>query len=240
MSEIDQSILNQYEVIKFQDNSVLYAHLQTNSELKSKIMDFFKEASHPQTALCLLMTFYGSDKGSGWHNYTSFYTYIVEALNINVSNLFEMGLGDVPSNMGPNGKPGASLRGWKDYFDNAHIYGADIDKRILFSEDRITTYYTDQLNSTTLLDLANNTLKDINFNLIIDDGLHRHDANTNFLNNFHHKLAPRGLFIIEDIYNSPENTSNFLRTFSSYNGCLLKIENPRNKLDNTLGIIFKE
>ena len=34
--------------------------------------------------------------------------------------------------MGIKGKPGASLRVWKDYFPNANIIGVDIDENILF------------------------------------------------------------------------------------------------------------
>ena len=76
--------------------------------------------------------------------------------------------------MGTYGKPGASLRMWRDYFYNANIYGADIDKGILFNEDRINTYFVDQLDSETIKSMWNNIgLKD--FDIIIDDGLHEVD-----------------------------------------------------------------
>ena len=39
--------------------------------------------------------------------------------------------------MGSEGVPLASLRAWRDYFKNANIYGADIDKGILKDEERI-------------------------------------------------------------------------------------------------------
>ena len=35
---------------------------------------------------------------------------------------------------------------WKEYFSNAEIYGADIDKNVLFFENRIKTYHVDQLD----------------------------------------------------------------------------------------------
>ena len=41
-------------------------------------------------------------------------------------------------------KPGASLRVWNEYFKNATIYGADIDKSTLFEEKKIKTFYVDQ------------------------------------------------------------------------------------------------
>src|SRR3546814_2496627 len=46
--------------------------------------------------------------------------------------------------MGVHGKPGASLRVWRDYFPKAEIVGFDIDENILFQEDRIRTFACDQ------------------------------------------------------------------------------------------------
>ena len=46
--------------------------------------------------------------------------------------LIECGLGtnniNFKSSMGINGKPGASLRMWRDFFPSARIIGVDIDK----------------------------------------------------------------------------------------------------------------
>lgn len=95
------------------------------------------------------------------------------------------------------GKPGASLRALRDYCPNANIYGADIDSRILFSEEWIRTFYLDQ----TRLDSFQNLLIDLprNFDLVIDDGLHSPDANIASLN-FGLKLIRKGGWVvIEDI-----------------------------------------
>lgn len=46
--------------------------------------------------------------------------------------------------MGNNCRPCASIYGWKEFFQNSLIFGADIDKDILINEDRIKTYYCDQ------------------------------------------------------------------------------------------------
>ena len=71
-----------------------------------------------------------------------------------ISNLLEIGLGsnntDLVSSMGKEGKPGASLRAFRDFCINAEVIGADIDKRILFKEDRIKTFYVDQTNNSSL------------------------------------------------------------------------------------------
>ena len=100
--------------------------------------------------------------------------------------------------MGSIGKPGASLRMWKDYFPNANIYGADIDRDILFNEERINTYYVDQLNTESIKSMW----KDIglnDFDIIIDDGLHEVNANLNFFFNSFDNLKKNGIYIIEDV-----------------------------------------
>ena len=90
--------------------------------------------------ICFIMNFYGSDKGhpmgEGHHNYTHYYHEVFKPVRNDPVRIFELGLGtnnlEFPSNMGVDGKPGASLRGWKQYFANGSVFGADIDGGILF------------------------------------------------------------------------------------------------------------
>ena len=68
-----------------------------------------------------------------------------------------------------NYKPGASLRMLRDYFPKANIFGCDILPDVLFNEERITTFQTDQNNEISL----NNLISKIGFvDLIMDDGSH--------------------------------------------------------------------
>jgi hypothetical protein len=102
--------------------------------------------------------------------------------------------------MGSNGRPGASLRAFRDYCPNAFIYGADIDKRILFEDERIKTFFIDQTKRSTFEDLL--TKLPDNFDLMIDDGLHSPDANIASLE-FGLKLVKvGGWVVIEDIASS--------------------------------------
>ena len=104
---------------------------------------------------------------------------------------------DVPSNMGADGKPGASLRVWREYFPNAQIYGADIDKRVLFEETRIKTFYVDQCDPVIIANMwAEIATND--FDLMIDDGLHTFESAICLFENSINKLAPNGTYIIED------------------------------------------
>ena len=55
-----------------------------------------------------------------------------------VKKIFECGIGtnnpDIPSSMGKQYTPGGSLKMWRDYFPNAEVYGADVDKDILLRQ----------------------------------------------------------------------------------------------------------
>lgn len=155
-----------------------------------------------------IMKKYGSDKGGcgrfSCHNYTNLYQLLFCNIKNHNLNIFELGLGtnntDFSYNMGPSGKPGASLKAWKEFLPNSMIYGADIDRGVLFAEDRIETFYCDQTSPDVINDMWNSEkLKNIEFDFIIDDGLHEFDANIIFFENSLHKLKVGGYFIIEDL-----------------------------------------
>lgn len=207
-----------------------------------------KEYRSP-TTLCAIMTSFGSDKGDERHNYTTLYSKLFSPWKNEKLSLFELGIGtnftDIPSNMGLQGKPGASLYGWALFFPNAHIYGADIDKRILFQEPRIQTYYCDQCNKKSVQTLFKaDDLKNISFDIMIDDGLHEFDANLNFLENSLQKLKKNGIYIVEDL--TANTRVSFTKILSklqnkwdlSYIEVIL-IPSPLNRYDNSLLIIQK-
>jgi hypothetical protein len=75
---------------------------------------------------------------------------------------------------------------------------ADINKRVLFQEENIKTFFTDQLNKNELNKLKKN-LNNILFDVIIDDGLHTYEANINTFEVFEDSLSKDGLYFIEDI-----------------------------------------
>src|SRR5438046_9426834 len=103
------------------------------------------------------MTKNGSDKGRA-HNYTTAYSALFKDRYYEPLRILEIGLGsnnaDVLSNMGELGIPGASLRGWRELFPRALVYGADVDGRILFHDDGINTYYCDQADRSSVRQLS--------------------------------------------------------------------------------------
>ena len=183
---------------------------QIDVGLGYKISTYY--VKNPKDELSLLCDLYASDKGESkvdahpypWasHSYTDYYSRIFYQTRTNIKRVFECGIGtnnpNFPSTMGISGKPGASLRVWRDYFPNAVIYGADIDREILFEEDRIKTFYLDQLNAESILDFWHQIgIKD--FDLILDDGLHTFAAGSTLFINSVDSLSLYGIYIIEDV-----------------------------------------
>jgi hypothetical protein len=157
-----------------------------------------EDAISAATTLKELLDKYGSDKGI--HEYHYLYGSILQNPDA-ITDILEIGLGtnnlDVVSNMGNAGKPGASLRAFRDFLPNATVLGADIDKRVLFQEGNIKTFFVDQTDPESLDLLFSNTHRQ--FDLIIDDGLHAPNANIASLVVSLKFLKKDGWFVAEDI-----------------------------------------
>lgn len=166
----------------------------------------------PGQRLAVLCDRYGSDKGSRdatdrpypWppHSYTDFYAMLFDHCRSGVQAVFECGLGTYDprfaANMGAKGRPGASLRVWRDYFPNATIVGADIDRQVLFAEDRIRTHWVDQTDPAAIRRMwAEEPIEC--FDLMVDDGLHEFAAGACLFAHSSHRLGPEGIWIIEDV-----------------------------------------
>lgn len=174
----------------------------TSKELRILPVEAFcaSEAAHHAAAqLEILFNTWGSDK-SQKHNYHLVYGSIL-ARKETITAVLEIGLGtnncNVVSNMGATGKPGASLRAFRDFLPHAQVYGADVDRQILFEEDRIRTFFVDQTDLRTFDALGQNV--GVDFDLIIDDGLHSPSANIAVLSFALNRLKPGGTVVIEDV-----------------------------------------
>jgi hypothetical protein len=147
---------------------------------------------------------YGSDKvGNG---YAPVYDTILKNIRNKPIKLLEIGIGtmkpNVPSSMtyvfGENGAytPGASLRAFRDYFPNGEIYGGDIQDDCMFTEERITTLLFD----STSKQACDTALRDLKFDVIIDDGLHTATAQIETFKNLWERLNEGGVYFIEDVH----------------------------------------
>lgn len=180
---------------------------------------------------------HGTDRGSH-HNYSELYETHLKHLKDETFNLLEVGIGSPYScEMFQRKKqynPGAGLRTWKEYFPNANIYGADINKNVLFSENRILTEWVDQYKADTIKAL----FKGVTFKVIIDDGCHEFNANKLLLQTIFHRLEDGGVYVIEDIHKHLRQKWEDFLTANKFNGKFYQISGT-NLADNNLVIIKK-
>jgi hypothetical protein len=227
-------------------NEILFLHGSKDFELHKSYLEriILKEKS-----LSSLMNKHGSDKSTS-HNYTEIYHELFHKYINKSINIFEMGIGtnntNILSNMGENGKPGASLRAWSEYFINANVFAADIDYDILFEEKGISTFWCDQKNKEAIKNMWNNNiLKDIEFEIIIDDGLHEFESNMTFLENSIHKIKKGGYFIIEDLMPITlklfkDKIKEIRLKWPEYTFDIIELDGRPNRIDNNLILIKRE
>jgi hypothetical protein len=196
---------------------------------------------------------FGSDKGEirttghpySWpsHSYADFMHTRFSHCRGSIKRVFECGLGTntpgIPSNMGIDGKPGASLRVWREYFPNASVFGADIDRAVLFEEERIKTFYVDQTSPASVGEMWN-AIAISEFDLMIDDGLHRFEAGICLFENSISRLAGNGHYIIEDV-----TAYDMLRYKSYFSGKRFKVEfvslnRPSINLDGNKLVVIRQ
>jgi hypothetical protein len=182
----------------------LYDELEKFSQeivniLPSNKFLIMKEFTEESNQLAKLLDENGSDKASV-HNYHSLYANLFDRHL--VRNVLEIGIGTnnvkVPSNMGKSGKPGASLMAFSDFFENAWIYGLDIDPTSFTNTEmkQIKVFYLDQLNEDTFKEILEQKTK---FDFIIDDGIHLPSANLRTLRKLQPLFHKETIYIVEDI-----------------------------------------
>jgi len=228
LRELIRKIKYNFKFLNKQDQVLL--NYTTNSSVNSKLTE--------------LMNYYGSDKGgkNNHHNYSDYYSEIFFNKRKDVKNFLEIGLGtnnvNLASNMGKDGVPLASLKAWRDYFENANIYGADIDKEILKNDHRIKTFFVDQTNPATISLMFKN-IGVSKFDVILEDGLHEYNANICFFENSISFLSDDGIYIIEDVYF--KDKIKFINYFknSEYNYSIIDIYHKKNIANNCVVVVRK-
>lgn len=159
------------------------------------------------TELCEIFYKYRSDKCPKiFHSYSPHYYNILNSYREKFQYILEIGVGTNEIMMpisGADYQIGSSLKSWRDFFKNAFVFGLDIDINVLFEEERIKCFYTDQSKLDSLLksidDINEFTNRDIKYDLIIDDGSHNIDHMVLSFNTLKRFLNEGGLYIIEDI-----------------------------------------
>jgi spermidine synthase len=153
----------------------------------------------------------GSDKNTA-HSYGEMYEHLFKRHRLTVKNMLEIGI-----------FRGASLNAWAQYFENATIYGADIDpniKNLLWTSPRIKPLLMDATNE----ELIKQNFGDLKFDIIIDDGSHMFAHQKKSFNILKNYLAPGGYYVIEDIveYDKVLADEEFSKNFLIFDRRLVK------------------
>jgi len=189
------------------------------------------------TELCELAYRYGTDKCSRIkHPYTPFYYKILKDKKQTIKKVLEMGVGvyegmkHVESAYDPKLKRryqrGASLKMWRDFFPNAQVYGADYEKAVMFTDDRIQTFMCDERKKEDIENLVKQTGSDID--LFVDDGSHRKEDQIFLCKTIMPLLKKDVIYIIEDV-GFPDHIS---RALSEYDCQVPRIKSrwPKSRL----------
>ncbi len=133
----------------------------------------------------LLHDDHDTDKNhEGGHSYGSFYEDLFNQFDQQDElNILELGV-----------QNGGSLRAWKEYFPNAHVYGVDI------ADSRLEKYKLDDVTYIVKdLRLAIKDLEHIKFDIIIDDSDHSENTMAWIAGNYFDLLKPTGVLVFEDV-----------------------------------------
>jgi hypothetical protein len=192
-----------------------------------------------KTELCELFEKYLADK-TNWngrgHTYSSEYYNLFKDLKEKKLKILEIGIGTrnhMVSIVGEEYKPGASLRAWRDFFINSQIYAFDIDKNIVFEEERIKCFQGDQSTNTELQNVLQKMFvfngDEFKFDIIIDDGSHELNHQVTSLLFFLKHLKENGIYIVEDVRAS--NIQHF-ENLDVPNASITYIHKGENEWDN--------
>jgi hypothetical protein len=170
-----------------------------------------------------------TDKGA--NGYTAAYEARLGPIRHEPLTLLEVGVGtvtpDVLSSMRyvyPNGhpyRPGGSLRAWRDWMPNATIIGGDVQPDCVFTEDRIDV----RLFDSTDWAACDAALGPLQFDVIVDDGLHTREAQVQTLHNLWYRLRPGGWYFLEDVH--PPLYDDWRGVFSDLNADMASHDNGR-------------
>jgi hypothetical protein len=159
------------------------------------------------TELCDLFYKYKSDKcPSIFHSYSPIYYDLFKEYKNNYKFILEVGVGTneiMKPISGIDYQIGSSLKSWRDFFPNSMVFGLDIDNRVLFEEERIKCFFTDQSKQesleNTIYNINSYIGKNIEYDFIIDDGSHVVDHMILTFNTLKKYLKSGGIYVIEDI-----------------------------------------
>lgn len=173
------------------------------------------------------------------HAYLGLYQQLLVGRKESAKNVLEVGIGDLyPKN-------GGSIKLWRDFFENATVYGLDIlgPDRVMDqikNDERIVLFMNVNAYDKVFVD-TEFVSKGIRFDFMLDDGPHTLESMSAFIELYSPLLTDDGILIIEDIPDTerfdqlsevvPKELKQFIRTYD-----LRHIKNTQNDLVFTIDL----
>lgn len=136
---------------------------------------------------------HGSDKKANGN--TWFYERLFSPFRDKAMAVIEIGIGG----HNEHGKGGESLLIWRDYFKNAQVYGIDINDKSFMDAGRVKTFCGSQVDLPFLDSVVEETGAPY---LVVDDGSHFVEHQLVSFKHLFPKLAPGGIYVVEDVQSS--------------------------------------
>jgi cephalosporin hydroxylase len=163
------------------------------------------------------------DKGTA-HSYIEKYEELLEPYRDN-STVLEIGIAG-----------GYSLHMWGEYFNESKIYGVDISPEILNNPNLISDKFNIIHSDATTPEFLEK-IKNLTFDVIIDDGSHFLHHQLSSFNLLKSKLKKGGIYIIEDVTNLDDNIKDIFKKL--HNNCeIVDLRNIKGRYDDVL-IIYR-
>ena len=149
------------------------------------------------TDLCRIMQEVGSDAAGPYHNYTKLYSTIFEPVRQTPLRILEIGLAPNPDIS--DSAPAAAVRGWRRYFPNATVVGADPSAEWVTDISGVSTYAYDWNDPSGITSIFDHEDTREPFDILIYDGPgNPADKAMHFLE-FAKHVRVGGVIIVEDI-----------------------------------------
>lgn len=126
------------------------------------------------------------------HSYLPLYEHLLRERKESAKNVLEVGI-----------YLGGSIKLWRDYFTNAHVYALDIMHisqiwDVLKNDERITLHTSTNAYDQNFI-TSEFLNKNIKFDFMLDDGPHTLESMIQFITLYSQLLTPDGILIIEDV-----------------------------------------
>ena len=172
------------------------------TDYQPTIRDITEFASVREEEIRALFEKHGSDKFI--HKYYKFYAHALQ--DKRDIDILEFGLGTknpafastmyfYKQDANFESTPGSSLRAFRDFVKDSRVFGVEIDKDILFEEERIKTQFVDQLQRPTV----DAIFPGQEFDFVVIDGLHQVIADVNSVLSSFPRMRSGGVIVVEDV-----------------------------------------